>query len=77
LIHEFGHAVGLVDNGIPMVEPHGDQQHRGHCNDDECVMFWLNEGASDLRKYVEDYVADGDAVLFDDACLADTRAAAQ
>ncbi len=77
LIHEVGHAAGLVDNGVPMVDPHRDDAHGAHCDDDRCVMFWLNEGASDLRDYVADYVTDGDVVLFDEACLADAHAAAQ
>ena len=54
-----------------------DRAHAAHCDNEACVMFWLNEGFSDLRQYVEDYVTTGDTVIFDDACLADTRAAAQ
>lgn len=77
LIHEVGHAAGLVDNGVPMVDHHRDSAHGAHCDDDRCVMFWLNEGASDLAQYVADYVTSGDVVLFDDACLADAHAAAQ
>jgi len=77
LIHEVGHATGLVGNGIPMVEPHRDTAHGAHCDNDQCVMFWLNEGSSDLIAYVQEYVASGDVVLFDDACIADAQAAAQ
>jgi hypothetical protein len=77
LIHEIGHAAGLVDNGVAMVEPHRDPTHGAHCNEEQCVMYWLNEGASDLREYIADYVTNGDVILFDEACLADARAAAQ
>lgn len=41
LVHEFGHAIGLVNNGIPMVKPHeattcngaADQKHSTNQND--------------------------------------------
>lgn len=75
IVHEFGHAGGLVDNGLDMVDDHLDAEHGHHCANDGCVMFWLNEGAADLREYVQQYVLSGDVVLFDDACLADAAAA--
>jgi len=77
MIHELGHAVGLVDNGLTMVDDHLDREHGAHCTVDTCVMYWLNEGVSDLRQYVQQYVATGETVIFDDACLADARAGLQ
>lgn len=77
LVHEVGHAVGLVDNGVAMVEDHVDAAHGHHCDNPDCVMYWLNEGPEDLRAYVQQYVTGGDAVLFDEACLADAAAAAE
>jgi hypothetical protein len=76
LVHELGHAVGLVDNGVEMVDDHLDVAHGHHCENPDCVMYWLNEGAADLRTYAQQYVSSGDVVLFDDACLADAAAAA-
>lgn len=76
LVHEVGHAVGLVDNGAEMVDDHLDDAHGHHCDNPDCVMYWLNEGPEDLRTYVQQYVTGGDAVLFDAACLADAAAAA-
>lgn len=43
LVHEFGHALGLVNNGIPMVTPHeanecGGQPDRGHSSSTSSVM---------------------------------------
>lgn len=43
LVHEFGHAIGLVNNGIPMVTPHEDGEHKGHSNNDGSVMWWQVE----------------------------------
>ena len=75
LVHELGHAVGLVDNGLPMVTDHLDAEHGAHCVHDDCVMFWANEGASDMREFVRQYVTSGDVILFGDDCLADVDAA--
>jgi len=43
LVHELGHALGLVNLGTPMVTPHEDPDHPGHDEDDACVMFWALE----------------------------------
>jgi hypothetical protein len=75
LIHEFGHAVGLVDNGLPMVTAHSDAEHGAHCDNPDCVMYYLNEGVSDLVGFVKNYVKSADTVLFDDNCLQDAHAA--
>lgn len=51
--HEFGHAMGLVDNGIPMVRPHeasscGNQADDGHSSNQNSVMFCGVENSSDI-----------------------------
>jgi hypothetical protein len=74
IIHELGHAFGLVDNGVPMVTPHRDEANGAHCNNQDCVMFYLNEGASDATEFVQRRVLTGDTILFDAACLADADA---
>lgn len=61
---------------LPLAAPHLDAEHGHHCDDLDCVMYWLNEGATDLVTYAKKYAASGDVVLFDDACLADAGAAA-
>lgn len=43
LVHEFGHAMGLVNNGAPMQTPHEDPQHPGHSNNRNSVMWWEAE----------------------------------
>jgi hypothetical protein len=74
LIHELSHSIGLVDNGVPMVAAHKDSAHGAHCNNSNCVMYWLNEGASDAQTFAINRVLTGNTILFDDACLADVDA---
>jgi hypothetical protein len=74
LVHELSHSIGLVDNGVPMVATHKDAAHGAHCNNPDCVMYWLNEGASDASDFALRRLLGGDSILFDDACLADVDA---
>lgn len=75
LVHEFGHAAGLVNNGISMATPHQDEEHGAHCDNQDCVMYYAIEGASDLVSYVQKVILAGDTDLFGDECLADTKKA--
>ena len=74
LVHELGHAIGLVANGVATTSAHHDQAHGAHCTNDACVMYYLNEGAGDMAAFAQQYVTSGDAILFDAACLADVDA---
>lgn len=46
LVHEFGHAMGLVDNGAPMQRNHEDPEHPGHSNNQASVMYYAVETTS-------------------------------
>ena len=46
LVHEFGHLLGLVNRGLPMVADHEDPEHPGHDVDPDCVMYYAFDGAS-------------------------------
>jgi hypothetical protein len=74
LVHEIGHAVGLVRFGVPLTSSHHDDAHGAHCTNQDCVMYWLNEGASDMAQYTTRLVLARDSILFDAACLADVDA---
>lgn len=71
LVHEMGHAVGLVNNGLPMTSSHEDTSHVAHCNNPECVMFWQNEGAGSLVKFINTRINNPSLVMLDNACLKD------
>lgn len=74
IVHELGHALGLVDNGVYPVAAHRDLQHGPHCNNDKCVMYWLNEGATEATQFALQHVLTNSSILFDAACLADVDA---
>jgi hypothetical protein len=74
LVHELAHAIGLVDTGVPATTAHVDTPHGAHCTNDACVMYYLNEGASDAAMFARQVITTGDRILFDDACLADVDA---
>jgi predicted Zn-dependent protease len=74
LIHEFGHAVGLVNNGVPTTSGHHDGAHGAHCTNEACVMNHSNEGAAAARMFAQRYLSTRNPVLFDQACLDDAAA---
>lgn len=43
LNHEFGHVLGLVNVGTDMVENHEANNHEGHCDNDNCLMYYAAE----------------------------------
>lgn len=77
VVHEFGHAAGLVDNGLAMVDDHRDESHGAHCDNQDCVMYWKNQGPDGLSNFVDQYVIGEDDVVFRDQCLADVDAASE
>lgn len=64
--HEFGHLLGLVNQGSSMQQPHEDASHRSHCINPECLMYYD----------VETSVAGGffKVPVLDSACLVDLKA---
>ena len=77
LVHEFGHAVGMVGNGVEARAAALDPEHRHHCVSSGCVMNAWYEGAAAAVSFVERYAMTRDPVLFGAECLADASAAAR
>ena len=43
IVHEFGHLLGLINNGYQSPHNHEDPQHPNHSNNEESVMYWAIE----------------------------------
>jgi len=76
LVHELGHAVGLVNNGLPVTGDHHDHARGAHCNNRDCVMYYLHEGASELVGFIGRIITTQETVLFGPECLGDIDSAA-
>jgi hypothetical protein len=76
LVHEFGHAIGLVDDGMPATSPHRDEAHGAHCSNPSCIMYWKSDLVHDGVDFVSTYLEPRNGILFGPECLADSRALA-
>ena len=74
LIHEMGHSLGFVNNGVPLTSAHQDTPHGAHTTNQDCVMYWANEGASGLANFVQRYLSSGSPVMWGPEVLADAKA---
>lgn len=73
LVHEMGHALGLVNNGVPMYTPHQDTTHGAHCSNPDCVMYYSNEGTTSMMSFAAQALTKLSIVMFDQQCLNDTQ----
>ncbi len=76
LTHELGHVLGLVDNGLPMVEDHRDPNpdHGRHDENSDCVMYWAYDG-EDAVSATKELLGNGERIEFCSPSLADISAA--
>ena len=74
MLHELGHAVGLVNDGLPMSAKHQDDGHGHHCSNPNCLMYWMNSRFNSVRQFVTTHITSDASSVFDDACLADAAA---
>lgn len=72
VIHEVGHALGLVNFGVPLSSSHHDEEHGAHCTNEDCVMFWQVENKAELVSFIG-LIQDHSTILFGQECLNDTR----
>jgi hypothetical protein len=76
LIHHLGHAVGFVDNGVPVGEAnrvHVDTTNVHHCTNKQCAMSFANERAAGAQAYADEFIRSPTAVLIGQECLSDAR----
>ena len=76
LVHELGHALGLVNNGVPLASQHQDTAHGAHCTNTKCTMYWENEGKASAVAFAQQAFGQGSDILYGAECLADIDAVA-
>ncbi len=68
LLHEFGHLLGLVNNGTTMTEHHQDVGNGYHCTDSDCIMYYAAE-TTDITAFL----IGGSIPGFDAKCINDMK----
>lgn len=68
--HEFGHIMGLVNNGTEMQEPHQDEDNGHHCDVDSCLMYFSVR----TTDFLDNLVGSGEPPDLDRSCLDDLAA---
>ena len=68
--HEFGHLLGLVNNGTPLQSDHHDVAHGSHCDVETCLMYFAAETGEGLLNAI----SGGSIPELDSQCLADLAA---
>lgn len=74
VIHELGHVVGLVGNGLPMAANHQDSAHSHHTTNANCVMYWQVESKNAIATVLAAIIAGNQLNLFGSEALADAAA---
>ncbi|PJZ69758.1 hypothetical protein CH373_11040 [Leptospira perolatii] len=72
VVHELGHALGMVNNGVPMVSSHQDVANGHHCSNSTCGMYYSVEGSTGLGTFTNAF-DDNARVIFKNECLEDFR----
>ena len=68
--HEFGHILGLVNNGTPVQSDHHDTANGAHCDVEDCLMYWQAETSGGLG----DLVGMSSPPPLDPQCIDDLQA---
>lgn len=73
VVHEIGHAIGLVNNGVPMVINHEDLAHVHHTTNEDGVMYWAVESTANILTVLADAISGNRLNLFGPESLQDGR----
>jgi predicted Zn-dependent protease len=67
--HEFGHLLGLVNNGSNMQTAHQDTANGKHCSNQNCLMYYLAETSDVVAN-----ITGGNVPPLDSNCINDLKA---
>jgi hypothetical protein len=76
LIHHFAHAVGFVDNGVPVGasnRAHVDTANLHHCSNKQCPLSFAVESAVGANAYASSFIPFSGKVILGQECLSDAR----
>lgn len=73
-VHEVGHVIGLVNNGVPLTSSYEDPSHLRHSSNSNCVMYWTVESSSAILGFLTNNILANRLNLFEAEVLGDARA---
>ena len=73
VVHEVGHAVGLVNNGLPATSAHEDAAHRGHTTNTNGVMYFAVASSENILTTLAGVITGGQLNLFESESLSDAH----
>ncbi|TGN19632.1 hypothetical protein [Leptospira idonii] len=73
VVHELGHALGFVNNGIPLTSQHQDIPNGKHCTNTTCAMYHQIEGKTSLNNFAQSYFSTMSRVVIKSECLEDAK----
>ncbi len=73
-VHELGHVIGLVNNGVPLTTSYEDPSHPRHSSNSNCVMYWSVESSSAILGFLTNNILANRLNLFEAEVLNDARA---
>ena len=73
VIHEIGHAIGLVNNGVPLSSDHEDTVRPHHTINSDGVMYWAVESGTGTLEFVTDLILGNRTSLFGPESLLDAQ----
>lgn len=69
LQHEFGHILGLVDNGTLALQDHVDEENGAHCDVESCLMYFAVRTSGFMSNLMG-----GNVPELDNQCIQDLQA---
>lgn len=73
IVHEMGHVLGFVNNGVPLTSEHQDKENGNHTTNPDCVMYHSNEGPGKLKSFVDKYMKTKDLTMWGPEVLEDAK----